>query len=139
MMRATLRANSSMSAEPPLGGSDGALTVAPQSAVLAWARHGLQGLNVLTFQRLNVSRSRWTLLVTGARRIMSLSRVGSAATGAARGFGGKPHALTLPWSYWTTTARACNCLNRQQFHLEEGKWPRGVGGRAASRPGLNRA
>src|SRR5712692_9451099 len=41
MMRATLCANSSMSAEPLLTGSDGALTVTPRSAVLAWARQGL--------------------------------------------------------------------------------------------------
>src|SRR5712692_9465211 len=71
MMRARLRANSSISAEPPLTGSDGALTVTPQFAVLAWARHGLKGL-------------RWTLLVTAARRIMGLRRAKPAAAGAAR-------------------------------------------------------
>src|SRR6266516_6395968 len=40
-MRAMLRANSSTSAEPPLTGSDGALTVTPQFAIPAQARLGL--------------------------------------------------------------------------------------------------
>src|SRR5215470_1802505 len=97
-MRATLWASSSISAEPPLAGSDGALTVTPQFAILARgsgvARHGLQNL-------------RWTLLVTAARRTMWLARNCGRAASAAR--------LTLLWSYCSTRAFERNCLNWQQF------------------------
>src|SRR5262249_3527011 len=88
-MRAMLRANSSTSAEPPLAGSDGALTVTPQFAVLAQARLAFRG-------------RRSTLLITAARRIMGLRWGGGAVAGCAAP--AKPPALTLLWSYWGTRA-----------------------------------
>src|SRR5260370_33270482 len=83
-MRATLRANSSTSAEPPLTGSDGALTATPQ--------FGFRRRPALAFRD-----RRWTLLITAARRIMGLRW--EPAPGRGRASPVKPPALTLRWSY----------------------------------------
>src|SRR5439155_12896826 len=61
-MRATLRANSSTSAEPPLTGSDGALT--------ATLQFGFRRRPALAFRD-----RRWTVLITAARRIIGLCRI----------------------------------------------------------------
>src|SRR3984893_594051 len=87
-MRAMLRANSSTSAEPPLTGSDGALTATPQFG----------------FRRrpaLALGDRRWTLLITAARRIIGLRW--EPARGRGRASPVKPPALTLLWSYCGNT------------------------------------
>src|SRR5262249_41290825 len=69
-MRATLRANSSTSGEPPLTGSDGALTATPQ--------FGFRRRPALALRD-----RRWTLLITAARRIIGLCQ-GAYARARAR-------------------------------------------------------
>src|SRR5262245_13026800 len=86
-MRAILRANSSGSAEPLLIGSDGALTVTPQSGFGAGPVAASSGF-------------RWTLPITAARRIRgACQHVDAVARGQ-----GKTRDLTLLWSYWRVTA-----------------------------------
>src|SRR5262249_29375501 len=92
-----LRANSSTSAEPPLAGSDGALTVTPQ----------IRGFGVgpaLAFRG-----RRPTLLITAARRIMGLhGPLLARRRSRSRAAPVKPPCLTLLWSYWG--ARPCSQL-----------------------------
>src|SRR4029453_954265 len=81
MMRATLRANSSISAEPPLTGSDGALTVTPQFRGSGVGPHGLKSF-------------KWTLPAPIARRIIECSQ-GASGGRAAAGRIGRQHRFNL--------------------------------------------
>src|SRR6202163_3991074 len=96
MMRATLRANCSISAEPSLAGSDGALTVTPQSAVLAWARHGL-------------SRPQMDFTLDCIKTHHGVSQGAASARGAIV-HRASPGCLTLLSSYWSNTPYGAQLL-----------------------------
>src|SRR5215831_13528621 len=98
-MRATLRANSSTSGEPPLTGSDGALTATPQ--------FGFRRRPALAFRD-----RRWSLLITAARRI-----IGLCPGAAERRPRSRPPYLAL---VILQEQHAPNCLNWQQFCLGGG-------------------
>src|SRR6516162_9020442 len=89
-MRAMLRANSSTSAEPPLTGSDGALTVTPQFVVPAQAR-------LWPFE---TARSNFT----HNRGETHQRHSGGGRRSRGRALPVKPSPLTLLWSYWGATA-----------------------------------
>src|SRR5262249_56256018 len=78
--------------EPPLAGSDGALTVTPQFAVSAGPALAFRG-------------RRSTLLITAARRIMGFhGPLLARRRRRSRAAPIKPPALPLLWSYWRTKA-----------------------------------
>src|SRR5712691_5163837 len=135
-MRATLCANSSMSTEPRLSGSDGALTVTPQScwfrltlgdapksdisdfgpSIVPSSREpglGCVGLRPLklAWARHGLLDLRWTLLVTAARRIMSAF---SALADVPQRRYDRRRGATFLWSYCGFNA-PCNYLNWQSF------------------------
>src|SRR5262249_15721745 len=81
----------STSGEPPLTGSDGALTATPQ--------FGFRRRPALAFRD-----RRWTLLISAARRIIALCPGACARRGRGRATPAKSAALTLLWSYCRNTA-----------------------------------
>src|SRR5215831_19278371 len=121
-MRATLRANSSTSGEPPLTGSDGALTATPQ--------FGFRRRPALAFRD-----RRWTLLITAARRIIGLCPGACAGRGRGRASPAKSAALTLLWSYCRNTS-CSQLLELAAILPRRGGADRGVD--VAIRPGSNR-
>src|ERR1700694_2394475 len=117
MMRATLCANSSISAEPPLTGSDGALTVTPQSAVLAWARHGLP-------------RHQMDCTLDGIKTPHGPSQ-GSPAPAAATLRRADLPGLTLLSSYWSNTRPGAQLLELTTVSRIRGEWAECAGQPAA--------